>query len=137
MKTINVNGTDYTVEELTKILEDAKKVSPMDEVYKYHNTTEEEFEKLYEKLPLNVKYHQKEVMIVSWYNKGWKPNFNNSSEKKWYGWFYMNNFRFDYSHWLASDSRVAASLLLQKEEHVLDMKEKFIKELKDSRTTLL
>jgi hypothetical protein len=136
MKTININGSDYTVEELTKILEEAKKASPMEEVYKYHNTTEKDFEELYKNLPLNVKYHQKEVMIVKWYNKDWKPNLKDSNQKKWYGWFYLDEFRFLDSHYLCDYSLVPASLLLKDEKSVLDMKDKFLKELKDSRTTL-
>src|SRR6478736_8864320 len=99
MKTININGSDYTVEQLTKILEEAKKKSPMDKVYEYHNTTEEEFENLYKNLPLNVKYHQKEVMIVNYYNKGEKADFKNANQKKYYGWFYLDEFRFCRFYW--------------------------------------
>lgn len=93
MKTININGSDYTVEELTKILEDAKKVSLMQKVYEYHKTTEEEFNKLYENIPSKVKAYAQEIMIVAYYNKNWTPNWKNSDEYKYYPYFYMDEFR--------------------------------------------
>lgn len=140
MKTININGSHYTVEELTKILEEAKKKSPMDKVYAYHNTTEDEFEKLYENLPLNVKYHQREVMIVAYFNKGEIPDFNNKNQQKWYAWFYLDEFRFHDSYWFHTTTHVPASLCFVGDNGEKNIKEaiaEFFEELKLSRTTLL
>lgn len=136
MKTININGSGYTVEELTKILEEAKKKSPMDEVYAYHNTTETQFEEDYKNIPLHLKYYQKEVMIVALYNKGWKPNLKDKNEIKWYNWYYNEPFRLYCVYCDSVSSHVPSALLLQKEEYGKEIAEKFLKEIKDSRTTL-
>ena len=140
MKTISINGSDYTVEELTKILEEAKKKSPMDKVYNYHETNKEEFDKLYEKLPLNVKYYQVEAMIVAFYNKGEIPDFNNKKQKKWYSWFYLDEFRFYDSVYGDSCTRVPASLCFVGDNAEKNIKEAvidFFEEFKLSRTTLI
>lgn len=138
MKTIQINGSNYTIEQLSKILEDAKKQSPMEEVYKFHNTTKEEFEELYKNLPLNVKYYQKEVMIVAFYNKGWQPNFKDKNEGKYYGWYeFEPTFRLSGIGNRSVNSIAPSALLLQKEEYVREIFEKFPKEIEESRRTLL
>jgi hypothetical protein len=40
--------------------------------------------------------YRKIKVIARALNEGWKPNWNNSNEYKWYPWFYLNNpgFRF-------------------------------------------
>lgn len=136
MNTININGADYTVEQLTEILEKAKQKSPMHAVYEYHNTTEEEFENTYKNLPLRVKYNEKENLIVAYYNKGWKPDLKDTTQKKYYPYFYMSPFRFFDCFYCSEFSDVPSSLLLQKAEYVEDMAKNFLKELKDSRCTL-
>jgi len=136
MKTININGSEYTVEQLSKILEEAKKKSPMDEVYKYHNTTEDQFEKDYFNIPLHLKYYQKEVMIVAFYNKGWKPNMKDKNERKYYNWYYNDPFRFHSVFDLYVYSDVPSALLLQKEEYGKEIAEKFKKEIEQSRLTM-
>lgn len=135
MNTININGKDYTVEALTKILDEAKR-SPMHAVYEYHKTTEEEFENTYKNLPLRVKYNEKENLIVAFYNKGWKPDLKDSNQNKYYGWFYWDEFRFADCCYNYGYSSVPVSHLLQKAEYVADMAKNFLKELKDSRCTL-
>jgi len=136
MKTININGSEYTVEQLSKILEEAKKKSPMDEVYKYHNTTEDQFEKDYSNTPLHLKYYQKEVMIVAFYNKGWKPNMKDKNERKYYNWYYNDPFRFYCVDYSCESSGVPSALLLQKEEYGKEIAEKFKKEIEQSRLTM-
>ena len=138
MKTIkiNINGKEteitLTKEQLTQI----ESQNVMQKVYKYHNTTEEEFEKLYKDTPLNLKYHQKEVMIVAFKNNGWRPDMNNNNQKKYYCWFYNSPFRFNVSYWFGSHGPVAASLLLQDEKKCKEMVEEFLPELQQSRQTL-
>lgn len=134
MKTININGTEYTVEQLTKILEDAKKSSPMDEVYKFHNTTEEEFNKKYEGIESHIKAYAKEVLIVSFYNKGEKVDFSNSNQIKFYPYFKMDNFRFDYIAEFCLYSYVPARLCFIRKKDCEDAGEKFLNEYKESRT---
>lgn len=122
MRTININGKDYTVEELTKVLEDAKKVNSLDAIFKYHNTTQEEFDKLYEKIPAHVKAYEMECMLVAFYNKGWVANFNND-ERKHYPYFYLGeNFRLCGVSFRGSSSDVSSRLCWKKEE---DFREAF------------
>jgi len=133
MKTININGSDYTVEELSKILEDAKKLSPMDKVYEYHSTTEEEFNKLYQSIPNHVKAYQKECMIVAYYNKGWIPNFKDKNERKYYLWLYLDEFRLDCANYGYGLSSSSARLLFKSEKEALEASELFFEVFKESR----
>lgn len=133
MKRININGSDYTIEELTKILEDAKKISPMQKVYEYHNTTEEEFNELYKNLPKHIKANEKEFMIVAFYNKEWKPDFQNSNEKKWYAWFYMDDFRLGDWDYCCSVSSVPARALFKNKADLIEAVEVYFEEFKESR----
>lgn len=40
-------------------------------------------------------------IVIRSLNEGWKPDWNNSSERKWYPWFYMDSpgFRFHGSYY--------------------------------------
>lgn len=133
MKTININGSNYTVEELTKILEDAKKVSPMQKVYEYHKTTEEEFEELYKHIPKNVKAYQQEIMIAAFYNKGWTPDWTKSDEYKYYPYFYMDSFRLDDVSCCATDSGVGAPQVYKNEKDCKEAVEVYLDVFKESR----
>lgn len=133
MKTININGSYYTIEELTKILEDAKKASPIDRVYHYHNTTEEEFLKLNGHLPSHIQGHIKETMIVAYYNKGWEPNWNNSSEYKYHPYFYMNEFRLDYVYGYYARSTVGSPLVFKSKKDCEEAVDLFFDVYKQSR----
>lgn len=107
--------------------------NPMLEVYKYHNITEEEFDKLYENLPNHVKAFQKECMIVSFYNKGWKPNWDNLNERKYYPWFYLGKgFSLNHSHCYLI-SCVSSCLVFRKEEDCEEAVEKFFEVYRESR----
>ena len=69
--TININGKETEITLTKEQLEQINKSSnPMLEVYKYHNTTEEEFEQKFKNFPECLKANQQEVMIVAFYNKG-------------------------------------------------------------------
>lgn len=132
---ININGQDYTVEELTTILENAKKSNPMDEVYAYHNTTEEAFNELYKNIPNKIKSLAQESLIVDFYNRSWAPNWNNSSEKKFYPYFKMDEFSRNYCNWDYSNSFAPASLVWKSESDLKEAIEKFFDIFKASRTT--
>lgn len=134
MKTININGSDYTVEELTKILEDAKKVSPMQKVYEYHDTTEKEFDKLYNNIPSKVKAYAQEIMVVAYYNKTWIPDWNNSKEYKYYPYFHMDKFRFGGVSELYSCSSVGAPQVFKNKKDCEEAVELFFDIYKESRS---
>lgn len=134
MKTININGKDYTVEELTTILDNAKKENPMLEVFKYHNLTEQQFEEMYKNVPSHVKAYAKEVLVVEFYNKGWKPDWNNSNERKWYPWFYLDGeFRLIGVDYFGSNSFCSTRLCFKNESDAKDAGKKFLNVFKESR----
>lgn len=134
--TIEINGKQTEITLTKQQLEQIQKSNPMEKVYKYHNTTEADFEKSYKNIPLHLKYLQKEVMIVAYKNQGWKPNMNDNNQRKYYPWFYNSPFRFGDSHYYVSVSRVASCFLLQDEQKCKEMVEEFIFELEQSRLTL-
>lgn len=138
MKTIkiNINGKETEITLTKEQLKQIESQNNMSKVYAYHNTTEEEFENTYKNIPLHLKYLQKEVMIVAYLNKGWKPDMKDNNQKKHYCWFYNHPFRFHYSNWYVSYGVVASCFLLQDEDKCKQMVEEFLPELEQSRTTL-
>lgn len=132
MKTININGCDYTVEQLTEILQNAKKETPMQKVFEYHKTTEEDFEELYKNIPDHVKAYEKECLVVAFYNKGWKPKFD-GNERFYYTYFYMDNFRLVYVDEFRNFSVVSARLLFKNESDLREAVEVYKDVFKASR----
>jgi hypothetical protein len=56
--------------------------------------------------------------IVKALNEGWKPNWDDSNEPKYYPWFYMNKpgFRLNYVNYYYNRSIVGSRLCFQKQE---------------------
>ena len=137
MKTLKIeipNGYEIDTEKSTFENIVFKEISnPMDEVYKYHNTTEEEFNKLYENLPKHVKAFEKECMVVAFYNKGWTPDFSNNSQYKYFPWFYMDKFSLDSVSYFNSSSSVPRRLLFKSEKDCREAVEKYFEVFKESR----
>jgi hypothetical protein len=137
MKTLKIeapNGYEIDTEKSTFENIVFKEISnPMDEVYKYHNTTEEEFNKLYENLPKHVKAFEKECMVVAFYNKGWTPDFSNMAEYKYYPWFYMNEFSLRIVNYCCSGSDAPRHLLFKNEKDCREAVEKYFEVFKESR----
>ena len=53
----------------------------------------------------NTIAQEKLILIFKILNEGWKPDWKNSSQKKWYPWFKMSPFGFVAAHcadWLAN-----------------------------------
>jgi len=132
MKTnsININGQDYTVEELTTILENAKKQkqTPLQELLNYHNLTEEEFNKL--------SGFEKECRVVAFYNKGWKPDWKNEDESKPIPCFNMDDFGLRYVVYCHSNSCCSSRLIFKHDKDVKDAVEKYFEIFKQSRTEI-
>lgn len=133
MNTININGKNYTTEELTKILEDAKKSSPMDKVYAFHKTTKEDFDRLYEKLPLRSKYLEVEAMIVAYKNNGWECK---EKDGIYCPYFYLHPFSFYGVFNYQSFAYVPLAFCFKSEKLCREAIEEFKEEYKLSRTTL-
>lgn len=107
--------------------------SPMDKVFKFHNTTEKEFNELYKNLPKHVKAFEKECMLVAFYNKGWIPDFTNSNQRKYYAWFYLDVFRLSVCNRYISISTVPARLLWKNEQDLREAIEIYKDVFKESR----
>ena len=107
--------------------------NPMDEVYKYHNTTEEEFNNIYTNLPKHIKAYAKEILIVEFYNKGWKPDWSDNNQKKFYPWFCIDNFRFDGVDYSYSSSFCSSRLCFKNREDCKEEVEKYLDIFKESR----
>lgn len=134
MKTININGKDYTVEELTSILENAKSVNPIEEVYTFNGTTEKAFEELYKNIPPNIKATAQEEMIVNFYNKNIKPDWNNPNQPKYFPWFYLGSeFGFYFVGYFCLGASASSRLCFLREEDCLEAVKKFEHIYKQSR----
>lgn len=107
--------------------------NPMDEVYKYHNTTEEEFNSLYTNLPKHIKAYAKETLIVEFYNKGWKPDWSDNNQKKFYPWFYMDNFYLFNVGYCGEDSNCSERLCFKNSKDCEEAVEKYLDIFKESR----
>jgi hypothetical protein len=57
-------------------------------------------------------------VVIKALNEGWKPNWDNSNEPKYYPWFYMNKpgFRLDSVFGCYDSSGVGSRLCFQKQE---------------------
>lgn len=117
------------------VFKEIKKENPMLKVYKYHNTTEEEFKQKFKDFPEYLKAYQQEVMIASFYNKGWIPNWDDYNESKYYPYFYMqeNDFRLACSTYFGSTSTVSSRLCFRKKEDLLEAVELYLDVYKKSR----
>lgn len=137
MKTLNIEvpkGFEIDKENSTfeKIV--FKEISsPMEKVFKFHNTTEKEFNDLYKNLPRHVKAFEKECMVVAFYNKGWIPDFTNKNQSKWYPLFYLAEFRLNFCDYYYLNSSVPARLLWKNEKDLKEAVEIYKDVFKESR----
>jgi hypothetical protein len=133
METININGKNFSIEELNRLIAQSK--SPMQKVWDYHGISEEAFNDMYKGLPVHIKAYAKECLVVDFYNKGWKPDWNDSKQKKYYLWLEYKNGAptFNDGHHYYSYSSVPSRLYLKSKEDVLDMKDNFMDVIIESR----
>lgn len=104
-----------------------------DKILKYHNTNQDEFNKNYENISFHVKAYAKECMLASFYNKKWIPDFTNDNEKKYYPYFYMDEFRlFDVARFHRFSSS-CAPLLWKNEKDLREAIELYPEIFKESR----
>lgn len=128
---ININGKET---EITLTKEQLAQISdPMLDVYKYHNTTKEEIDKLYLNIPSYIKAYRQECMIVAYYNKGWIPNFKDNSPK-YFLWFYLDNFRLNIVSDCYNYSFCSARLCFKNKADALEAFENFEDIFRESRT---
>ena len=131
---ININGKETEIVLTTEQLEKIKNIHPMEEVYAFHNTTEEEFEKLYMNVSKFSKYQEVEAMVVNFYNKGEKPDWNNGKQTKYIPYFRLgDNFSYHYCSSWSSSSHASARLFFLRLEDLKDAVVKFLPQYKNSR----
>jgi len=100
----------------------------LQELLNYHNLTEEDFN--------NLSGFEKECKVVAFYNRGWKPNWKDSNERKWYPYFYMDNFRLIHVVYHFSSSSVSSRLCFKNEKDAREAVEKYFEIFKQSRTEI-
>lgn len=137
MKTkININGKDVEITLTQDQVELIKNSNPLTEVFKFHNTSEEEFEKQYSSVSDFAKHQEVERMIVNYYNKGIQPDFNNNNQVKYYPWFYLgNNFSYHNYNAYSTHSSVSSRLCFLRKEDLLEAVEVFLPQYKNSRNS--
>ena len=96
-----------------------ERIKTVSDVIAEHGFTQREFDIACEGMAPFEKAFRSLVLIAQTLNEGWKPNWKNSSEYKYYPWFEMNGssgFRFDgFGRW-HSDSYVGSRLCFKSRE---------------------
>lgn len=136
MKTIkiNINGKETEITLTKEQLKQIENQNPMQKVYAYHNTTEEEFDEVYKSVSEFAKAQEIERMIVNFYNKGEQPDWDNSNQCKYYPYFYLgSNFSYDYYYHWDSGSYVSARLCFLRKEDLLEAVEVYKEQYENSR----
>jgi len=106
----NLYGTEVFENGEIKTFEDACKVLDIDD-----------YEKLPNKDEKSIDAHRKLIVIARALNGGWTPDWNDSSQKKWYPWFKMSSgFGFYYSNWTYTAAYFTGSRLCFKSEKLAD-----------------
>lgn len=136
MKTIKIeiNGKEVEITLTKEQLKQIESKNSMQKIYEYYNTTEEKFNKLYKDVSEFAKNQEIERMIVSFYNKGVQPDWNNSNQYKYYPYFNLGkNFSYDYYYRWHSDSVTSARLAFLRKEDLLEAVEIFKEQYENSR----
>ena len=134
MKTIiNIEGKEFTIEQLKELIN--KNEDKLEKVFNFNKTTEEQFNKKWEGFEEHEKYGALERLIVNFYNKGEKPNWENTKQYKYYPYFIMDkdDFRYygyDYSY---ARSGVSSRLAYLNKKDMLEAVELYLDIYKKSR----
>ncbi|MCB0460352.1 MAG: hypothetical protein KDC74_10110 [Flavobacteriaceae bacterium] len=98
------------------------RIKTLDDVYADNGTSKEEFEQEYGFLPDHVKAYLQMEMIASSFNEGWEADWTDSSQRKYFQYFYMgeksgsSGFRFSVCVYWAADSLVGSRLCFKSYE---------------------
>ena len=131
--TINIEGKEFTIEQLKELIN--KNEDKLEKVFNFNKTTEEQFNKKWEGFEEHEKYGALERLIVNFYNKGEKPNWENTDQHKYYPYFIMDKVDFRYFTYdcYFTDSRVSSRLAYLREEDMLEAVELYLDIYKKSR----
>ena len=131
--TINIEGKEFTIEQLKELIN--KNEDKLEKVFHFNKTTEEQFNKKWEGFEEHEKYGALERLIVNFYNKGEKPNWENTDQHKYYPYFIMNkdDFRYFYYDGYCNGSGVSSRLAFLRKEDMLEAVELYLNIYKKSR----
>ena len=131
--TINIEGKEFTIEQLKELIN--KNEDKLEKVFNFNKTTEEQFNKKWEGFEEHEKYGALERLIVNFYNKGEKPNWENINQYKYYPYFTMNknDFCYDFYHYYYTNSAVSSHLAFLRKEDMLEAVELYLNVYKKSR----
>lgn len=139
MKNVKITPPDgYIIDEQKSTFSEIvfKKVdNPMDEVFKFHNIKEEDFNEKWRGFEPYEIAQAKEVLIVSYYNKNQLPDWKNSSQYKYYPYFVMDSegFRCHYYDAHFTYSSVPTRLCFLNKADMIEATKKFLEVFKESR----
>jgi len=133
MNTINIEGRDFTIEQLKELIN--KNEDKLQRVFIFNKTTEEEFNKKWDGFEDHEKYGALEKLIVSFYNKGEKPDWKNEKQYKYFPYFVMDsdNFRFDDYDDCCTNAFTSSRLAYLRKEDMLEAVEVYLDVYKKSR----
>jgi hypothetical protein len=80
---VTIEGREFDLELTPQQLEVINR-DALEEVYAYHNTTREAFDKLYKNIPTHIKALAQEELIVKMYNKGETLDWQDDNQRKWF-----------------------------------------------------
>ena len=132
--TINIEGKEFTIEQLKELIN--KNEYKLEKVFNFNKTTEEQFNKKWEGFEEHEKYGALERLIVNFYNKGEKPNWENTKQYKYYPYFIMDKDDFRCVHYdrcYAAGSVVSSRLAFLRKEDMLEAVELYLDIYKKSR----
>ena len=131
--TINIEGKEFTIEQLKELIN--KNEDKLKKVFNFNKTTEEQFNKKWEGFEEHEKYGALERLIVNFYNKGEKPNWENTKQYKYYPYFIMDKVDFRCANYYDcyTNSYVSSRLAYLREEDMLEAVELYLDVYKKSR----
>lgn len=94
------------------------KIKTIEDVLEANGLTQKEFDKSCNGLEEDEAAYRLVKLIAKALNKGWEPDWDNSSQYKYFPWFYMGSSAFrscDYANWL-SGSNVGSRLCFKSRE---------------------
>ena len=131
--TINIEGKEFTIEQLKELIN--KNEDKLEKVFNFNKTTEEQFNKKWEGFEEHEKYGALERLIVNFYNKGEKPDWENIKQYKYYPYFIMDkvDFRCNSYDGYSAYSGVSSRLAFLRKEDMLEAVELYLNVYKKSR----
>ena len=131
--TINIEGKEFTIEQLKELIN--KNEDKLEKVFNFNKTTEEQFNKKWEGFEEHEKYGALERLIANFYNKGEKPDWENTKQYKYYPYFIMNkvDFRCNSYDGYSAYSSASSRLVFLRKEDMLEAVELYLNVYKKSR----